>query len=147
QGRLLRRDLGAISPLNLPVLLLLKDGRSAVLRQFGPTNQLLLLPCEADGGEQWVNRDALAKEHSGQAFLARPRHDLEEARTPLRPRVNAWFRDTLKLSRWLYADAMLATLLVNLLGLLVPLFVMQTYDRVVPNQATATLWVLVIGLF
>ncbi|MDG9929663.1 MULTISPECIES: type I secretion system permease/ATPase [unclassified Pseudomonas] len=147
QGRVLRRELGAISPLNLPVLLLLKDGRSAVLRKMGPKNQLLILPCEADGGEQWVNRDHLAIEYSGRAFFAKPQHDLEEARTPLVPRVEAWFRDTLKLSRWLYTDAVLASLLINLLGLMVPLFVMQTYDRVVPNQATATLWVLAIGLF
>lgn len=147
QGRILRRDLNAISPLNLPVLLLLKDGRSAVLRKFGPKNQVLILPCEAEGGEQWVNREHLLLEYSGQAFFARPRHDLEDVRTPLVPRIDAWFRDTLKLSRWLYTDAVLASLLINLLGLMVPLFVMQTYDRVVPNQATSTLWVLVIGLF
>lgn len=147
QGRVLRRKLEAISPLNLPVLLLLKDGRSAVLRKIGPKNQLLILPCEADGGEQWVNREHLDIEYSGQAFFAKPQHELEEARTPLVPRVEAWFRDTLKLSRWLYTDAVLASLLINLLGLMVPLFVMQTYDRVVPNQATATLWVLAIGLF
>ncbi|WP_339463627.1 type I secretion system permease/ATPase [Pseudomonas sp. EA_105y_Pfl2_R69] len=147
QGRLLRRDLTSISPLNLPILLLLNDGRSAVLRQWGPKNQAQILPCETDGGAQWVDREKLAAEYSGQAFFARPRHDLEEARTPLIPRIEAWFRDTLKLSRWLYTDAMLASLLINLLGLMIPLFVMQTYDRVVPNQATATLWVLALGLF
>ena len=146
QGRVLRRTLEAISPLNLPVLLLLKDGRSAVLRKIGPKNQLLILPCEADGGEQWVNREHLDIEYSGQAFFAKPQHELEEARTPLVPRVEAWFRDTLKMSRWLYTDAVLASLLINLLGLMVPLFVMQTYDRVVPNQAEATLWVLAIGI-
>ncbi|HSC82851.1 MAG TPA: type I secretion system permease/ATPase, partial [Pseudomonas sp.] len=129
------------------VLLLLKDGRSAVLRRIGPKDQLLILPCEADGGEQWVSREHLNQEYSGKAFFARPRHELEDAHTPLVPRVEAWFRDTLKLSRWLYTDAVLASLLINLLGLMVPLFVMQTYDRVVPNQATSTLWVLVIGLF
>jgi len=147
QGRLLQRDLASISTLNLPVLLLLKNGRSAVLRQWGPKNQAQILPCEADGGEQWVSREQLASEYSGQAFFARPRHELEEARSPLVPRIEAWFRDTLKLSRWLYTDAILASLLINLLGLMVPLFVMQTYDRVVPNQATSTLWVLAIGLF
>ena len=147
QGRLLRRDLASISPLNLPILLLLNDGRSAVLRQWGPKNQAQILPCETDGGAQWVDREKLAAEYSGQAFFARPRHELEEARTPLIPRIEAWFRDTLKLSRWLYTDAMLASLLINLLGLMIPLFVMQTYDRVVPNQATATLWVLALGLF
>lgn len=147
QGRLLQRDLASISALNLPVLLLLKDGRCAVLRQWGPKQQAQILPCETDGGEQWVSREQLAAEYSGRAFFARPRHQLEEARTPLVPRIEAWFRDTLKLSRWLYTDAVLASLLINLLGLMVPLFVMQTYDRVVPNQATATLWVLAIGLF
>ncbi|MWV18031.1 type I secretion system permease/ATPase [Pseudomonas sp. L-22-4S-12] len=147
QGRILRRQLSAISPLNLPVLLLLKDGRSAVLRKIGPQNKLLILPCESEGGEQWVSQEHLALEYSGQALFARPRHELEDVRNPLVPRIEAWFRDTLKLSRWLYTDAVLASLLINLLGLMVPLFVMQTYDRVVPNQATATLWVLVIGLF
>lgn len=147
QARLLRRELGAISALNLPVLLLLKDGRTAVLRKWGEKDQALILPSEAEGGEQWVSRRQLADEYSGQALFARPRHELEDAHRPLVPRIEAWFRDTLKLSRWLYSDAILASLLINALGLLVPLFVMQTYDRVVPNQATATLWVLAIGLF
>lgn len=146
QARVLRRELGAISALNLPVLLLLADGRSAVLRRWGENDQALLLPSEAEGGEQWVSRQELADVYSGQALFARPRHEVEDLRTPLLPRVNAWFRDTLKQSRWLYSDALLASLLINLLGLMVPLFVMQTYDRVVPNQATSTLWVLVIGL-
>ncbi|MGE8499261.1 MAG: type I secretion system permease/ATPase [Pseudomonas sp.] len=147
QGRLLRRELEAISALSLPVLLLFKDGRSAVLRKWDNKNQALILPCEAEGGEQWVSREQLDAVYSGKAFFARPRHELEEVRTPLVPRIEAWFRDTLKLSRWLYTDAVLASFLINLLGLMVPLFVMQTYDRVVPNQATSTLWVLAIGLF
>ncbi|WP_412034221.1 type I secretion system permease/ATPase [Pseudomonas donghuensis] len=146
QARVLRRELGAISALNLPVLLLLKDGRCAVLRRWGDDGRALILPCEAEGGEQWVSRQELLEAYTGEALFARPRHELEDLRAPLMPRVNAWFRDTLKLSRWLYSDAILASLLINLLGLMVPLFVMQTYDRVVPNQATSTLWVLTAGL-
>lgn len=145
QARLLRRDLFQIPSLNLPVLLLLKDGSSAVLKKWSD-EQALILPCEANGGEQWVDRQTLAEAYSGRALYARPRHELEDLRTPLIPRVNMWFRDTIKLSRWLYSDAVLASLMINLLGLMIPLFVMQTYDRVVPNQATSTLWVLSIGL-
>ncbi|XKV50275.1 type I secretion system permease/ATPase [Pseudomonas sp. nanlin1] len=146
QARLLRRELSAISELNLPVLLLLQDGRSAVLRRLDDQGRALILPSEAEGGEQWVDVETLNRSYSGQALFARPRHELEDLRNPMMPRVDAWFRDTLKLSRWLYSDALLASLLINLLGLMVPLFVMQTYDRVVPNQAISTLWVLVIGL-
>ena len=147
RGRVLRRALSGIPALNLPVLLLLKDGRSAVLKQWDKKHKALILPCEADGGGQWVSLEELEAQYTGEALFARPVHDLEAARDPLVPRIEAWFRDTLKLSRWLYTDALLASLLINILGLLVPLFVMQTYDRVVPNQATATLWVLAIGLF
>ncbi|MFJ3484231.1 type I secretion system permease/ATPase [Pseudomonas sp. NPDC090202] len=146
QARVLRRELNAIDGLNLPVLLLLKGNRCAVLVRWEADGRALILPSEADGGEQRVSRDELAALYSGQALYARPRHELENLRAPLVPRVNAWFRDTLKLSRWLYSDAILASFLINLLGLMVPLFVMQTYDRVVPNQATSTLWVLAIGL-
>ena len=146
QARVLRRELSAISALNLPVLLILKDSRCAVLRRWGEDGKALILPSEAEGGEQWVSREELEQDYSGQALFARPRHELEDLRAPLVPRVSAWFRDTLKLSRWLYSDAILASLLINVLGLMVPLFVMQTYDRVVPNQATSTLWVLAIGL-
>lgn len=146
QARLLRRPLAAISALNLPVLLLLKDGRSAVLCRRDELGRALILPCENAGGEQWVTGEQLADEYAGLALFASPRHELEDLRSPLVPRVKSWFRDTLKLSRWLYTDALLASLLINLLGLMVPLFVMQTYDRVVPNQALSTLWVLTIGL-
>jgi len=146
QARLLRRGLAEISPLNLPVMLILAGGRCAVLRRWHEEGRALILPCEADGGEQWVSREELTADYAGQALFARPRHELEDLRSPLVPRVEAWFRDTLKLSRWLYSDAILASLLINLLGLMVPLFVMQTYDRVVPNQATSTLWVLAVGL-
>jgi len=147
QGRVLARELEAISALNLPVLLLLNDGRSAVLQRWGEDGRALILPCEAGGGEQWIEREALAQAYTGHALFARPRHTLENLRSPLLPRVDAWFRDTLRHSRWLYGDALLASLLINLLGLMVPLFVMQTYDRVVPNQALSTLWMLVAGLF
>ncbi|MEQ4320814.1 MULTISPECIES: type I secretion system permease/ATPase [Pseudomonas syringae group] len=146
QARWLRRDLEQIDALNLPVLLLLKDRHCAVLVRRDESGRLLILPSENQGGEQWVAPEQLAQRYTGQALFASPHHELEQLRSPLLPRVTSWFRDTARLSRRLYGDAILASLLINVLGLMVPLFVMQTYDRVVPNQATATLWVLVIGL-
>ena len=99
QARWLRRELNAIDPLSLPVLLLLEGQSCAVLRCWGEDGRALILPCESDGGEQWVSRDELTERYSGQALFARPRHELKNLRAPLVPRVKAWFRDTLKLSR------------------------------------------------
>src|SRR5690606_3060006 len=90
--------------------------------------------------------DLLEEDYSGEVFFAQPRHAFDQDRESLIPRTRAWFRDTLMRSRWLYVDAVAASLLINLIALAAPLFVMNVYDRVVPNQAAATLWVLAVGI-
>jgi len=57
-----------------------------------------------------------------------------------------WFWGVIAESRPLYNDVLLAALLANTFALGMPLFVMNVYDRVVPNQAFETLWVLALGL-
>ncbi|MCP1514023.1 type I secretion system permease/ATPase [Pseudomonas rhodesiae] len=145
QGRLLQRKLEQIPTIALPALLLLKEGRSAVLLGWeGDTARLLL--SESEGGEVQVSREALSQDYSGRVFFAQPQHKFDVTSGTLIPRARSWFKDTLKRSRWLYADAIAASLVINLIALAAPLFVMNVYDRVVPNQATATLWVLAIGI-
>ena len=145
QGRLLQRKLEQIPSIALPALLLLKEGRSAVLLGWESDTARLLLS-ESDGGEVHVSREVLSQDYSGRVFFAQPQHKFDVTSGTLIPRARSWFKDTLKRSRWLYADAIAASLVINLIALAAPLFVMNVYDRVVPNQATATLWVLAIGI-
>ncbi|MBX7273448.1 type I secretion system permease/ATPase [Stutzerimonas chloritidismutans] len=146
RGRWLRRELTQISALALPALLLLRDGRCALLLGWQPDGRARVMPSESEGGELDVAREILEEDYTGQAFFAQPQHRFDLDRGELIPRTTHWFRDTLKRSRWLYIDAIAASFVISLIGLVTPLFVMNVYDRVVPNQAEATLWVLAIGI-
>ncbi|MHA6492805.1 type I secretion system permease/ATPase [Pseudomonas borbori] len=146
QGRWLRRSLDKIPALAMPALLLLRESRSALLLGWDEQGRARVMPSESEGGEVRVSAELLAEDYSGQVFFAQPLHKFDFNRGELIPRAKSWFRDTLKRSRWLYIDAIAASLLINLIGLATPLFVMNVYDRVVPNQAEATLWVLAIGI-
>ena len=145
QGRVLQRKLEQIPSIALPAMLMFKDARCAVLLGWeGDTARLLL--SESDGGEVRVAREVLLQDFTGRVFFAQPQHKFDVTNGSLIPRARSWFRDTLKRSRWLYADAIAASLVINIIALAAPLFVMNVYDRVVPNQATATLWVLAVGI-
>ncbi|WP_397450827.1 type I secretion system permease/ATPase [Pseudomonas sp. NA-150] len=146
QGRLMQRKLEQIPAIAMPALLLLKEGRAAVLVGWTADGQARLLLSESDGGEVRVSRELLADDYSGRVFFAQPQHKFDVNHGSLIPRARSWFRDTLKRSRWLYVDAIAASLLINIIAMAAPLFVMNVYDRVVPNQAASTLWVLAIGI-
>ncbi len=57
-----------------------------------------------------------------------------------------WFKGALFANRRLYGFAILAGLFVNLAAIAISLFTMAVYDRVIPNNATASLIALVIGI-
>lgn len=57
-----------------------------------------------------------------------------------------WLRSTLAPFWRTYLQVALAALFINIIALASPLFVMNVYDRVLPNHATSTLWVLAIGV-
>src|SRR3546814_5416572 len=57
-----------------------------------------------------------------------------------------WVCGELSKERKAFLSVLLASLVINLLALSLPLFSMNVYDRVIPNRAVSTLWVLGIGV-
>ena len=56
-----------------------------------------------------------------------------------------WFWGKIKSYRRIIFEVALGSFVANLLAVAVALFSLQVYDRVIPNQSTATLWVLALG--
>jgi len=57
-----------------------------------------------------------------------------------------WFVFSVKRYRRAFSDAVLATLLVSIIGLVSAMYTMQVYDRVVPSKGYDTLIVLTVGV-
>jgi ATP-binding cassette, subfamily C, bacterial LapB len=144
-ARLVRRPLEGISELTLPCILLLEGRDACVLVARSGERAIIALP-EAGGRSELPLAD-LAARYSGHALFARPelRPDRHAAQARQRPR-GSWFWGTLAQAWPIYGEILLAAVLINLFALAAPLFIMNVYDRVVPNHAIETLWVLAVGV-
>lgn len=146
KARVLPRSLDKISAVSLPVIILLKNAQAAVLLGWDEQQRARLLSAETKGGEITVAKEVLAADYSGQVIFIQREYEYNTQPDAAIPQTKSWFQDTLKLSKFLYVDSVIASFLINLIALATPLFVMNVYDRVVPNHATATLWMLAIGI-
>ncbi len=147
-AKLQRLALDRISTAALPVILVLKDNQACVLMGWdadGATARVLLP--ETGQGSINLTRTELQARYTGVVLFVRP-HFRFDARTPemRKVKVKHWFWSALLEQRFVYRDVLWAALLVNLFALAFPMFSMNVYDRVVPNNATETLWALSIGV-
>ncbi|GGO83091.1 ABC transporter [Marinobacterium nitratireducens] len=148
RARVMPRALREISPLVLPVVLLLDDDQACILQELDLEDDSALIIQPESGGKHRVRLDDLETHYSGYAIFVRLEYRFSERVSKvLDDRQGHWFWGTLKRSVRIYRDVLLASLLINLFVLASPLFVMNVYDRVVPNSAIETLWVLAVGLF
>ncbi len=93
--------------------------------------------------EKKIAAGDLEKQSTGYIILIRPDYEAEGADSgPLR---RHWLWSNVVENTGLYARVLLATLLVNCFALTSPVFIMNFYNRVLPNNAVETGWVLAIG--
>ena len=147
-SRIVRRKLNDIDAVLLPVIVLLKGDQACVLIAWSADgDEARLLFPETGQGEVVLSRSELAERYMGIALFARPRFAFD-ARTPEVGKVvqRHWFWGALLEQAPLYRDVIGAALLINVFALVMPIFSMNVYDRVVPNNATDTLWMLALGV-
>ena len=129
-----------------PAILELEDDRAAVLLDVRDNDGLIYAPGLAE--PMWTKLVELEPAYTGRAVIVEtdPTRERENERPWDEAKRRHWFWSEVWKVRREFWPVLLAALIVNLLAFAMPLFTMNVYDRVIPNKAVATLWVLALGV-
>jgi ATP-binding cassette subfamily C protein LapB len=144
-----RGELESISSLILPAILVLKGGDSCVLNSLNPeTQEAEITTLESGMVPISISLPDLLQQYAGRYFLVKKQFRFDE-RSPevLKTNQGHWFWSTLWQSKRIYRDVFIASLLINIFAIAAPMFTRLVYDKVIPNLAFETLWVLASGVF
>lgn len=139
-------SLGDLTEAYLPCVLLLNDQRACVCLEIKDQVAQVIYPEMGDGVTD-VSLDHLRQDYAGTCILIKPNYQFtRRSEETLYQSGKHWFWNAFSKVIPLYSEVLVAAALVNLFGLAVPLFTMNIYDRVVPNYAIETMWVLASGV-
>ena len=144
------RPVAKIHPATLPAVLPLKNGAVFVLERKVDDKTVEGAFCHPEKENSLVTIPVklLKKQSTGVVFLIKRDSALEQrACFDAEPVAKGhWFWGTLWKFRSVYWRVGIATLCINMMALASSIFIMNVYDRVVPNEATDTLMALAIGV-
>ncbi len=145
---ILKTPLNKIRQEFIPAILLLKDEEACVVTRLDvKTNQASVIFPELGDAEILISINELEQRFSGYLIVAKAKFSFDQRAPSVgKVRLRHWFWGTLAENSRIYRDIMIAAFVVNMFALAMPLFTMNVYDRVVPNRAVETLWVMAIGI-
>ncbi|MFU8763930.1 MAG: type I secretion system permease/ATPase [Haliea sp.] len=147
-SRILPRSVRDVEPALLPAVVLLKNDRACLLMGWSDdgATATVIFPALNEAAVEMPAEKLLDKE-SGRVIVCRPRFrfDQRTPRTGTSERGH-WFWDAIRANMPIYRDVLVAAFFINVFALALPLFTMNVYDRVVPNYAVETLWMLAAGV-
>ncbi|HFU76007.1 MAG TPA: type I secretion system permease/ATPase, partial [Arcobacter sp.] len=143
------RDLNEISSKALPAVLILSENRTCVLLDIDKdSKKAKVVMHHVSDSEEWYSFDELNPLYLGSMFIIKPAYNFENRVDKEVDIIDnkRWFYRTMKKNFFIYKLVIIAAILINIFVIFVPLFTMNVYDRVIPNKAIDTLWVLLIGI-
>ncbi|MCB1650991.1 MAG: type I secretion system permease/ATPase [Alphaproteobacteria bacterium] len=140
----------SIAP-NLPCIVALKDNQACIVWDIRKSEkgqlEFIVQFAETPDDKQALTQDQFKDLYAGYAFFIRPVARVDDRAGPAEIDTGRnWFWATFWKNKTLYKEVVLAAVLINLFGVAGSIFIMNVYDRVVPNSAFETLWVLAAGI-
>ena len=147
-SRISRQPLERLNAALFPAILLLKDEQACVITALNhETGMAEVIYPDLPDATVNVPLDELRHQYTGYVVYARPEYQQKADHNPFDiPQHGHWFWSIIRQNRDLYRDIILAAVVINLFAIATPMFMMNVYDRVVPNNAFSTLWMLAIGM-
>jgi len=145
-AKLVRKGLNELPSMLLPCILMLKDKRACVLQELNIEENKAIVTLPETGGEERLTLEELESNFVGYLFLIKQQYRGDrDFDVHINDSTEHWLLKHLKAAAPIYRDVIIASIMVNIFALVSPLFVMNIYDKVVPNLAFESLWVLAIG--
>ena len=130
----------------LPVVVPFIDGRAVVLRSIKDGIATVLF-AETGMTDQQLTVEELDALATGELLVIKPPPKKgAQQLVGFKTAAFSWFWDTMWRFRHYYYDAMVATVVANLLTLATVFFTMNVFNRIIPAQAYTSLWTLTIGV-
>nr|WP_321513822.1 type I secretion system permease/ATPase [uncultured Pseudodesulfovibrio sp.] len=141
-----REKLRSITRLILPCILLLRGGNACVLVETTDKVARVVIPGHGMA-ETEMPLEKLEEEYTGYAIFCHRNSKLDKRVSELRLlKTKRWFWGVIGRFWPIYKHVIGASIMTNIIIVASPLFVMNVYDRVIPNNAMETLWALAIGI-
>lgn len=145
--RIERRSLLDIPHILLPTIVLLVNNQALLLLDRNGSSMTVMVPGSKAQRKYTLDMTQLESLCSGFVICTQAKTSLDDrSGLSVEHLQSHWFWGTLAQSWKIYRDVLVASVLINLFVLANPLFVMNVYDRVVPNDALETLWALAVGV-
>jgi ATP-binding cassette subfamily C protein LapB len=147
-AKLVKQRLRRVIKHNLPAVIFLKNGNIWVLTHISETGQAEVIKPETGTGCSTIDLKELGELYAGYMFFVDEpyRFDEQDYRVaPQQKKQKHWLWAAMSRVAPIYGEVLVGAALINFFALASPLFIMNVYDRVVPNQAIETLWVLAVG--
>ncbi len=141
-----KKPISSISNLVLPCILSLKNNQACLLEKIEGDLATVIMSEAVDGRKTLAIKE-IEQEYLGYVvYLTEIIDSTNKKEDIIKHEKGHWFWSTFLDNKAIYRDVIIASVVINIFVIANPLFVMNVYDRIVPNNAIESLWALAIGI-